>query len=347
MQLSKLERAAPSSTLLAIVAEAWADIGELDHAVLLLHAGETTSAEEPGVRLQMAALLLRAGRTSEAMAVLEELAAQPGLAPAELLALQKLRVGCVVRVADSLRSQGDLAGARSELAPWTKARPLEPQIANAYGRVLHDAGDCVAAAEQFTHVLKQDPGNLDALQGLTYAALSGGVDLAKARHALRQGLQVRGGDPRPHLFIARLEAMADSNAAALEELAKASRLIEDEMRFYATLTLKEKTTTRPPSQAQQPEAELEHLRSEIQSETQRVRAAVGTKIKPEITMRSRQWRSRPGCAVRANGALAAGVSKSVGDAISSGHTHPSQCWTSRLRWWFRYDALRHRQGSRR
>ena len=288
MQLSELERAAPSSTHLAIVAEAWADIGELDHAVLLLHAGETASAEVPGVQLQMAALLLRAGRTSEAMAVLEELAAQPGLTPAELLALQKLRVGCAVRVADSRRSQGDLAGARSELAPWTGARPLEPQIANAYGRVLHDAGDCVAAAEQFDRVLKRDPGNLDALQGLTYAALSGGVDLAEARHALRQGLQVRGGDPRLHLFIARLDAMADSNAAALEELAQASRLVEDEIRFDATLTSKEKTTTRPPSQAQQPEAELEHLRSEIQSETQRVRAAAGTKIKPEITMRSRQ-----------------------------------------------------------
>ena len=67
MQLSALERAAPSSTHLAIVAEAWADIGEVDHALLLLHTGETASAEAPGVRLQMAALLLRVGRTSEAM----------------------------------------------------------------------------------------------------------------------------------------------------------------------------------------------------------------------------------------------------------------------------------------
>ncbi len=165
MQLSELERAAPSSTHLAILAEAWADIGEVDHAVLLLHAGEMASAKEPGVRLQLATLLLRAGRTSEAMAVLEELAAQPGLAPAELSSLQKLRIGCAVRVADSRRSQGDLAGARSELATWTGARPPEPQIANAYGRVLHDAGDCVAAAEQFVLVLKRDPGNLDALQG--------------------------------------------------------------------------------------------------------------------------------------------------------------------------------------
>lgn len=288
MQLSELERAASSSTHLAIVAEAWADIGEIDHAVLLLHAGKTASADVPGVQLRMAALLLRAGRTSEAMAVLEELAALPGLMPAELIALQKLRVGCVVRVADSLRLQGDLAGARSELALWTGARPLEPQIANAYGRVLHDAGDCVAAAEQFAHVLKRDPGNFDALQGLTYATLSGGADLARARHVLRQGLQVRDGDPRLHLFIARLDAMAESYASALEELAQASRLVEDEMRSDATLISKKKTTTKPPSQARQPDAELENLRLEIQSETQRVRAAAGIKIKPEMTMRSRQ-----------------------------------------------------------
>lgn len=288
MQLSELERVAPSSTHLAIVAEAWADIGEVDHAVLLLHAGEMASAKEPGVRLQLAALLLRAGRTSEAMAVLEELAAQPGLAPAELSSLQKLRIGCVVRVADSRRSQGDLVGARSELATWIGARPLEPQIANAYGRVLHDAGDCVSAAEQFVRVLKRDPGNHDALQGLTYAALSGGIDLAQARHVLQQGLQMHSGDPRLYLFIARLDAMAGSYAAALEELAQAKRLIEDEMRFVATPTSKVKTTTRLSSQAQQPEAELEHLRSEILSETQRVRAAAGTKIKPEMTMRSRQ-----------------------------------------------------------
>lgn len=288
MQLSELERVAPSSTHLAILAEAWADIGEVDHAVLLLHAGEMASAKEPGVRLQLAALLMRAGRTSEAMAVLEELAAMPGLAPAELSSLQKLRIGCVVRVADSRRSQGDLAGARSELATWIGARPLEPQIANAYGRVLHDAGDCVAAAELFARVLKRDPGNLDALHGLTYATLSGGIDVAEARSALQQGLQMHSGDPRLYLFIARLDAMAGSYATALEELAQANRLIEDEMRFVATPTPKVKTTARPSSQAWQPEAELEHLRSEILSETQRVRAAAGTKVKPEMTMRSRQ-----------------------------------------------------------
>lgn len=288
MQLSALEQAAPSLNHLAIVAEAWADIGEIDHAVLLLHAGGTASAEVPGVQLQVAALLLRAGRTSEAKTVIEVLAAQPGLTPAELVALQKLRVGCTVRVADSRRSQGDLAGARSELKPWTEARRLEPQIANAYGRVLHDAGDCEAAARQYARVLKRDPGNLDALQGLTYAALGGGVDLAEARHALQQGLHVRGDDPRLHLFIARLDARTESYEAALEELGHANRLVEDKMRSVATFTFKEETATRSLSQARQTEAELEHLRSEIQSETQRVRSAAGTKIKPEITMRSRQ-----------------------------------------------------------
>jgi tetratricopeptide (TPR) repeat protein len=286
MQLSKLERAAPSSTELPIVAEAWANIGELEHAVLLLQAGDSVLVDIPGVRLQMAALLLRIGRTSEAMGVLKELVAQHGLSPAELNDLQKLRVVCAVRLADSLRSQGDLAGARSELAPWTGARPLEPQIANAYGRVLHDAGDNVAAAEQFTCVLKQDPGNIDALQGLTYATLSGGGDLTKTRHALQKGMQVRGGDPHLHLFNARLDAMAGRNRAALKELALASSLIEDEMHHDETLSSKKKTTTKQP-QAQQPKAEFEHLRSEIQSETQRVRAAASAKLNPQITMRSR------------------------------------------------------------
>ena len=94
-----------------------------------------------------------------------------------------MRVGCAVRIADLRRSQGDLAGARSELAPWTGALPLEPQIANAYGRVLHDAGDYVAAAEQYARVLKRDPGNLDALQGLIVCGFEqGGGDLAEARH---------------------------------------------------------------------------------------------------------------------------------------------------------------------
>jgi tetratricopeptide (TPR) repeat protein len=287
MQLSKLEQTAPSSTELPIVAEAWANIGELEHAVLLLQAGDSASVDIPGVRLQMAALLLQIGRTSEAMGVLKELAAQHGLAPSELVALQKLRVVCAVRVADSLRSQGDLAGARSELAPWTNGRPLDIQIANAYGRVLHEAGDNVAAAEQFTCVLKQDPGNLDALQGLTYATLSGGGDLTETRHALQKGMQVRGGDPHLHLFNARLEAMVGRNRAALKELALARSLIEDERHHDVTLKSKQKTTTKPPSQAEQPEVEFEHLRLEIQSETQRVRAAGSAKINPEITMRSR------------------------------------------------------------
>ncbi len=288
MQLSELERTAPSPIYLAIIAEAWADIGEVDHAVLLLHTEEMASAEGPGVQLQLAALLMQAGLTSEAMTVLKELATQPGLAPSDLSALRKLRVGCAVRIADSLRLQGDLAGARSVLAPWTGARPLEPQIANAYGRVLHDAGDCVAAAGLYAGVLKLDPGNLDALQGLTYTTLSGGGNLAEARHALQQGLQVRGDDPRLHLFIARLDAKDESYTGALQELAQASRLVENEMHSVEAPTIKVKATTSPPSQTRHPEAELEHLRSEIQSETQRVRAAAGTKLNPEMTMRSRQ-----------------------------------------------------------
>lgn len=288
LQLSALERVAPNPTHLAIVAEAWAEIGELDHAVLLLHAGETTSAEVTGVRLQMAGLLLRAGRTGETMAVLEELAARPGLVPAELTALHKLRIGCIVRMADSLRSQGDLEGARSELIPWTGARPLEPQIANAYGRVLHDAGNCQAAAEQFTRVLKHDPGDFDALQGLTYAALNGGSDLFETRQALQQGLLLHADDPRLHLFIARLDAKAESYTGALKELAQARRLVENDVRsdiMHASHTQK---MASPPSQPRHPEAELELLRSEIHSETQRVQAAAGTKLRPEMTMRSRE-----------------------------------------------------------
>lgn len=288
MQLSELERATQSSTNMAIVAQAWADIGEFDHAVLLLRAGDTASAEVPGMRLQMAAMLLGAGHTSEAMAVLVDLATRPGLTPAEQLALQKLRVVLVVRIADSLRSQGDLAAARSELTPWTKSRPLDPQIANAYGRVLHDAGDYVAAAGQYARVLKRDPGNIDALQGLTHATLNDGFDLTKARQAIRQGLQVHSDDPRLHLSIARLDAKAGNNRVALKELAQANRLVENEMRSDAMLTSMEKTTTEPPSGAQQLSADLEQLRSEIQSETQLVGAAAGAKIKPEITMQSRQ-----------------------------------------------------------
>ena len=79
MQLSTLERAAPTLNHLAIVAEAFADIGEVDHAVLMLHAKGTALADVPGVQLQIAALLLRAGRTSESKAILDELAARPGL----------------------------------------------------------------------------------------------------------------------------------------------------------------------------------------------------------------------------------------------------------------------------
>lgn len=288
MQLSTLERAAPTLNHLAIVAEAFADIGEVDHAVLMLHAKGTALADVPGVQLQIAALLLRAGRTSESKAILDELAARPGLTPAELVALQKLRIGCAVRVADLRRSQGDLAGARRELAPWTGIRPLEPQIANAYGRVLHDDGDYPGAAKQYSYVLKQDPGNFDALQGLTYAALGDGIDLAEARHALQQGLHIHNGDPRLHLFIARLDARAESYTDALEELAKANRLVEDKMHSTVTFTLKGKSTNKPPLQIQQPEVNLENLHSEIQVETQRVRAAAGIKLRPEFTMRSRQ-----------------------------------------------------------
>jgi len=288
MQLSALEKAAPGSSDRAIVAEAWADIGEVDHAVLLLHTGETASEEAPGVRLQLAALLLRAGRTSEARTVLEGLAAQPGLAPAEVAGLRKMRVGCAVRAADSRRSLGDLAGARRELEPWTGAAPLEPEIANAYGRVLHDAGDCEGAAGQYVRVLKRDPGNLDALQGLTYSALGGGIDPAGTRHVLQQGLQAREGDPRIHLFIARVEAFDECYATSLEELAEARRLVEDEMHSVVALSFKDRKTSGPLFGVRQTEAELENLLSEIQSETRRVRAASGPKIKPEMTMRSRQ-----------------------------------------------------------
>ena len=58
------------------------------------------------------------------------------------------------------------------------------------GGFCNDDGDYPGAAKQYSYVLKQDPGNFDALQGLTYAALGDGIDLAEARHALQQGLHI-------------------------------------------------------------------------------------------------------------------------------------------------------------
>lgn len=220
------ERAASHPEHAAIVAGAWADLGEHERAVRLLRTVLARHPDAPaGLRLQLAALLLRAERHRELLRLLADLERDDALTARERRDLERLRVAHAVRRADRLRERGDLDRAFTYLDPLLEAHPDDPDLLTALGRLFQRAGDHREALAVCGEVLERRPEHLPARRCAVLAAAALD-DRDRAEALVREGLERAPDDPRLHLLAARYWIRVADDGRAMETLERARTLAE-------------------------------------------------------------------------------------------------------------------------
>lgn len=172
--------------LLAALAGAWADAGNVQRALVLaqrLVAGGNVDTED---RLLYAGVLLRAHQDAELAAVLRQLQALT-MTPDQLSRYNQLRTGYTLRQVDALRELGNLEGAYDILAPLLAQQPQDPQVLSALARLYSSAGDQGQALAIYRQVLQRQPADLDTLVAAANAAAAQS-DLRSAQAYLDRAL---------------------------------------------------------------------------------------------------------------------------------------------------------------
>lgn len=178
----RLQRADAAGAL----AEAYADIGSRQRALVLaqrLLAGPQAGTDE---QLQYASVLMRAGQDAELSAILRKLAGTT-MTPAQSSRYQDLRTGYVLRQVDALREMGNLEAAYETLAPVLAQQPQDPRTVAALARLYAAAGDHRQALALYQQQLQLAPGDVDAMVAAA-ASAADLRDLETAEHYLQQAL---------------------------------------------------------------------------------------------------------------------------------------------------------------
>lgn len=215
-----------SPELMGIVALAWSDIGAHDRAVKIMDTAMVRNpAESAALKLQLASILLKAGREPELVALLNELNDEPKLTLRERRGLGELRVAHSVKRADELRSEREFTQAYAYLSPLLKEYPDNPKLMTALGRLFYGAGEPGEAKVVFLRVLKQDPSNLEAREGAVLACVAV-QEREEAEKLVREGLAFGPDSSRMHLIAGRFEALVGNDGSALDTLRRAQALAE-------------------------------------------------------------------------------------------------------------------------
>lgn len=178
---SRLDRPA----LVAALAGAWADVGDVPHALGLAQRLATAGQNDAEARLLYASVLLRAHQDAELAAVLRQLQTQT-LTPEQLTRYTRLRTDYSLRQVDALRALGNLEAAYDVLAPLLAQQPQDGEVLSALARLYAAAGDARQALALYRQVLQRSPDDLDTLVAAANAAAQS--DLHAARDYLDRAL---------------------------------------------------------------------------------------------------------------------------------------------------------------
>lgn len=217
-------RFADDPELVALVAIAWADLQLYDQALALMYeALSAAPRESPTLRLQLAAILHRANREAELLAVLRELSSEPNLTASERRGLVDLQIAYTVRRADQARERGAHSRAFNLLGIPLREHPDDARLLSALGRLFVSAGDYAEADRVFARVLEQDPDAVEAREGAIRAAVETG-DRPRARRLRDEGLARAPESPRMHLVAARMAVLVGEDGEAMEHYERALAL---------------------------------------------------------------------------------------------------------------------------
>ena len=156
---------------LSAVAQAYVDLGEPGHGLLLLRPlRQQGGARSIDASLAYAQLLLRSDQDVEAAVVMRNLAEQK-LTLAQRRSLTDLSDAYRIRQADALRERGDLVAAYDMLAPVLQRKPQDSGAVGALARMYAAAGNGEQALGLYESLLQSDRDNADLRMGAAQAAM--------------------------------------------------------------------------------------------------------------------------------------------------------------------------------
>ncbi|RQS05935.1 cellulose biosynthesis protein BcsC [Burkholderia sp. Bp8998] len=157
--------------LAAQLSAGYVQAGDMSRALWIVRLALAREPDNAGVLLQYARMLLTVrddGLLGDAM---RRLAAMP-LSPAQRADFERLNLEIVVRRADAVRQEGDLAGGYAVIAPWLAAMPDSPELQAALARLYTSAGDAPNALKCYRVALARRPDDMGLLIAAIYAASS-------------------------------------------------------------------------------------------------------------------------------------------------------------------------------
>jgi len=157
----------------------------------------------PAAKAEVAAALLDAGRLADAQALMTGLGTDPRLDAATRDRLEGLRAGMAIARSDRLAERGEEVAALGQLTPALRARPEDPALLLALGRLYLSDGRAAAAQEIAETVLAREPGNLQARLAAADAAIAL-RDWSRAEFLLVEGRALRFDPLQMALLEARL-----------------------------------------------------------------------------------------------------------------------------------------------
>nr|WP_175798264.1 cellulose biosynthesis protein BcsC [Burkholderia anthina] len=157
--------------LAAQLSAGYVQAGDMSRALWIVQHALVREPDNAGVLLQYARILLTVRNDALLGDTMRRLAAMP-LSPAQRSDVQRLNLEIVVRRADAVRQDGDLAGGYAVIAPWLAAMPESPELQAALARLYTSAGDAPNALKCYRVALARQPDDTGLLAAAIYAASS-------------------------------------------------------------------------------------------------------------------------------------------------------------------------------
>ncbi|RQZ09480.1 cellulose synthase [Burkholderia sp. Bp9031] len=155
--------------LAAQLSAGYAQAGDVSRALWIVQRALAREPDNADLLLQYARILLTVRDDALLGDAMRRLAAMT-LSPAQRGDFERLNLEIVVRRADAVRQEGDLAGGYAVIAPWLAAMPDSPELQGALARLYTSAGDAPNALKCYRVALARRPDDTGLLVAAIYAA---------------------------------------------------------------------------------------------------------------------------------------------------------------------------------
>lgn len=217
--------ASGKADLLSVIAAAYVDAGDTDHALSMLrNAIAQSSTPSPSLRLAYAGILLKTGDDVQVNQILRDVQGLP-LQAGEQRSYDELLFLYTVRQADLLREKGDLVAAYDTLAPALAQKPNDPLAVASLARMYLANKEVKKAIELYQPLLDKYPQDPDLQIGMAQAQNMAG-DYRRAEEAIDKAVELAPNNPEILASAAGLYRAQGKNAKAAQLYSRALALQE-------------------------------------------------------------------------------------------------------------------------